>query len=183
MLDACNFSSGSEVMCKTIKFSLFCKLSKTGNRSLEVKGIMHIQLEEKLEWLLTEDAFNIYQQCMYTHTYEAYRNKVNDYISDKNTKIYICRVEDNIAGIIVLTLTGDESAELMGIAVHSGFRKQGIGSFLVRESANKMCIHWITAETDDDAVGFYEKMGFDISREVKYYGGKGVVRYHCSLDL
>lgn len=144
---------------------------------------MYIQLVEKLECLLTEDAFNIYQQCMYTHTYETYRNKVNDYISDRNTRIYICHVEDNIAGIVVLTLTGDESAELMGIAVHSSFQKQGIGSFLVRESANKMRIHRITAETDDDAVGFYKKMGFDISREVKYYGGKGVVRYHCSLDL
>lgn len=141
------------------------------------------KLIEKLEWLFTKDAFAVYQQCMYKPTYEDYRNEINDYINDKNTKIFICLIEDKMAGIIVLMRTGGESAELLGIAVHSSFKKQGIGSFMIRESANKMNLHRIVAETDDDAVGFYKKTDFDISKEIKYYADERVVRYHCSLAL
>lgn len=143
---------------------------------------MHIQLIEKKEWVLTEDAFAVYRQCMYKPTYEAYRNKINHYIIDKQTRIFACLTE-KIVGIIVLTITDDDSAELMGIAVDSSLKRKGIGSFMIRESANKMNLHTITAETDDDAVGFYKKMGFDILKEIKHYDNERVVRYHCSLTL
>lgn len=54
---------------------------------------------------------------------------------------------------------------------------------MVRESANKMNLHMILAETDDDAVGFYKNMGFDITKEVKHYGNGSVDRYRCLLTL
>lgn len=139
------------------------------------------KLIEKPEQLFTEDAYTIYRQCMYKPTYEDYRNKINNYMKNKNTKIFVCVIEDKVAGIIVLMQTGDESAEVLGIAVHDSLKKQGIGNFMLRESANTMNLHRITAETDDGAVEFYKKAGFHISKEIKYYGDERVVRYHCSL--
>ena len=140
-----------------------------------------MRLIEDPEWLNTEDAFAIYRQCMYKPTLEAYKNKIADYLKDPSTKIFECLAEDRISGIIVLT--GEVTAELIGIAVRVGLQKRGIGSFMIGEAAKKMNIRQITAETDDDAVGFYKKAGFDITKVIKKYGDEKVVRYRCLLAL
>lgn len=97
---------------------------------------MNIQVARKKESVLTEEAYTVYRQCMYNPDYEAYIRKINDFINDKNTEIFTCLNEDKIVGMLVLTISGDNSAEIIGIAVHSGFQKQGVGSFMVRETAN-----------------------------------------------
>lgn len=153
------------------------------DRNLKGMDIMNIQLTEKDELIFTEKAYTVYCQCMYKPTYEAYRRKMNNYFIDKSTKIFICLNEDKIVGIIILTINGENSAEIVGIAVHSSFQKQGVGSFMVIESANKMNLHRILAETDDDAVGFYKNMGVDITKEVKHYDNGSVDHYHCLLTL
>lgn len=144
---------------------------------------MKIELIEDLERLLKEDVFNIFRQCMYKQTFEVYRDKIIEYIGDKNIKIFVGLIEDKIIGIIVLKLADDKSAELMGIAVCKSFQKQGIGGFLVKESANRMRLRRMTAETDGDAKGFYKKLGFDIVEETRDYANGKVVRYRCSLAL
>ena len=146
-------------------------------------AVMNIKLIDKKESVLTQEAYTVYQQCMYKPDYNAYVRKVNDYFNDKSTKIFISMNEDKIVGMLVLTLNGDNSAEVIGIAVHSSFQKQGIGSFMIRESAKKMNLHKVLAEMDDDAVGFYKNMGFEITKEVKYYENGSVDRYRCLLIL
>ena len=144
---------------------------------------MNIHLIEEMESVLTQEAYAVYRQCMYKPDYESYKRKINDYFSDKNTKIFISLNEEKIVGMLVLTLNGDNTAEIIGIAVHGSYQKQGIGSFMIRESAKKMNLHRILAETDDDAVGFYKNIGFDITKEVKHYDNGSVDRYHCLLPL
>lgn len=144
---------------------------------------MKIQLLEKKESVLTQEAYNVYQQCMYKPDYNTYIRKINDYFNDKNTKVFISLNEDKIVGMLVLTINGDNSAEIIGITVRNSFQKQGIGSIMVKESANKMNLHKVLAETDDDAVGFYKNMRFDITKEVKHYDNGSVDRYHCLLTL
>lgn len=144
---------------------------------------MNIKLVEDLEQLLTEDVFSIYQKCMYNSTYEAYKAKIMEYAGDKNTKINICFLNNEIIGIVVLKLDGSQSAEVMGIAVSDRYQKLGVGSFIIKESAKKMNLCQISAETDDDAVGFYKKLGFDITKEIKEYENRRVVRYYCLLVL
>lgn len=144
---------------------------------------MKIKLIEKKESVLTQETYTVYQQCMYKPNYNTYVRKINDYFNDKNTKILISLIEDKIVGMLALTMNGDNSAEIIGIAVHSSFQKQGIGSFMIKESAKKMNLHKVLAETDDDAVGFYKNMGFEITKEVKHYENGSVDRYHCLLIL
>ena len=144
---------------------------------------MKIKMIDKKESVLTQEAYTVYQQCMYKPDYNAYVRKINDYFNDKSTKIFISMNEDKIVGILVLTMNGDNSAEIIGIAIHSSFQKQGIGSFMIKESANKMNLHKVLAETDDDAVGFYKNIGFEIAKEVKHYENGSVDRYRCLLIL
>lgn len=91
--------------------------------------IMHIELIGNSEQLITEDSFAIYKQCMYKPTYEAYSSKMIEYANDKNTKIFVCFIENKLVGIIVLKLTNWGYAELIGIAVCNSFQNKGIGSF------------------------------------------------------
>ena len=152
-------------------------------RNLKGCAVMNIKLIDKKESVRTQEAYTVYQQCMYKPDYELHKRKINNYFSDINTKIFISLYEEKIVGMLVLTLNGDNSAEIIGIAVHGSFQKRGIGSFMVRESAKKMNFHMILAETDDDAVGFYKNIGFDITKEVKHYDNGSVDRYHCLLIL
>lgn len=144
---------------------------------------MKIKMIDKKEFVLTQEAYTIYQQCMYKPDYNIYVRKINDYFNDKNTKIFINMNEDKIVGMLVLTINGDNSAEIIGIAVRGSFQKQGVGSFMIRESAKKMNLHKVLAETDDDAVGFYKNIGFEITKEVKHYENGSVYRYRCLLIL
>lgn len=144
---------------------------------------MKIKLIEKKESVLTQGAYTVYRQCMYKPDYNTYIRKINDYFNNKNTKIFIRLIEDKIVGMLVLTINDDNCAVIIGIAVHSSFQNQGIGSFMIKESAKKMNLHKILAETDNDAVGFYKNMGFEITKEVKHYENGSVDRYHCLLTL
>lgn len=51
---------------------------------------MNIQINRKKESVLTEEAYNVYRQCMYNPDYEAYIRKINDFFNDKNTEIFTC---------------------------------------------------------------------------------------------
>lgn len=147
---------------------------------MRIESIVYI---ENWEQLLTEEAFAMYRQCMYKPAYEDYRDKIFAFADDKNTKGLICLRENRIIGILILTLTGNKSAELAGIAVCSSCQKQGIGSSLIQEAANRMQLCEITAETDQEAVGFYRKLGFKTAREIKEYADGRAVRYHCTLTI
>lgn len=152
-------------------------------RILKGRTIMNIHLIEQRESVLTQEAYTVYRKCMYKPNYESYKRRINDYFSDKNTKIFISLNEEHIVGMLVLTPNGDNTVEIIGIAVHESFQKQGIGNFMIRESAKRMNIHRLLAETDDDAIGFYKNIGFDITKEVKHYENGSVDRYHCLLTL
>ena len=54
------------------------------------------------------------------------------------------------------------NATVLDIAVNENCRKQGIGSALLSFVLENFNILELTAETDDDAVGFYKKFGFTV---------------------
>ncbi|MFZ4841136.1 GNAT family N-acetyltransferase [Mycetocola saprophilus] len=54
-------------------------------------------------------------------------------------------------------------AEIMYIAVHERARGRGLGRVLVRDLADAVAGREIVAQTDDDAVEFYRRLGFTIT--------------------
>ena len=96
-------------------------------------------------WLTSEEAFSIYAPCMYQPAYEDYKSLMEKYFSDPSVKIFVCDMDGEKTGILVMkeieaaegSETGAE-AEILGIAQNA-----------VRdriESARKTIMEYYSAE-------------------------------------
>lgn len=154
-------------------------------------------------WLTSEEAFSIYAPCMYQPTYEDYKALMEKFLSDPSVKIFVCDMDGEKAGILVLKeteaaelkedeisapkeseaavgLETEAEAEILGIAVRKDLRGKGIGKEMVCQVMEAEHLKKITAQTDDDAIGFYRKSGFEAERVVIEYPNGSVVRYNCT---
>ena len=141
---------------------------------------MEVFISQSTDWILSEEAFMIYKQCMWNPTYENYLVKVKKSFEDVHQKIYICSLNGRYVGIITLRIT-DSGTEITGIAVSNKYKNMGIGSYMIQQVIEKEKLHSIFAETDDDAVEFYRKNGFDINKKIKQYPDGNRIRYECIL--
>lgn len=126
--------------------------------------------------------YDIYKHCMYMPTKEKYKIKVNEWLQDEHIKIYACFKEEMIKGVIVVLLQSEQRAEILGISVAANSRGQGIGSYMIQKIRERYCLVELRAETDDDAIAFYEKCGFRTRVHTEIYNGESVVRYECILS-
>ena len=123
--------------------------------------------------------YEVYKHCMYMPTQEKFNKKVETFFKDDSIKIFACLYNDEIKGVIVVSFTEDHKAEIVGISVDESVRNKGIGSFMMKE----LPADSLYAETDDDAVGFYRKNGFAVTKFLENYDGETVTRYKCELLL
>ena len=130
------------------------------------------------DWLTSKEAFSIYAPCMYQPKYEDFVAQMEEYFSDPSVKIFVCETEGDKAGILVLKEDGYE-AEILGIAVKESLRKKGIGKDMVYQVMEIEYLKRITAQTDDDAIGFYRNSGFEAEKVVIEYPDGSAVRYNC----
>lgn len=72
------------------------------------------------------------------------------------------------------------TVEICHIAVAENARNKGIGRAMVSTLQNKYGMD-IQAETDDGAVNFYRKCGFEVTAMYKQYDGKDFRRWTCVL--
>jgi len=70
--------------------------------------------------------------------------------------------------------------EINNIAVGTNTRKHGIGKAMITAVQQKYKTT-VKAETDDDAVEFYRKCGFEIEGFMKTYNDNEYKRYKCVL--
>ncbi len=138
-------------------------------------------------WLTSEEVFSIYSPCMYQPAYKDFIAQMEKYFSDPSVEIFVCDMDGEKAGILVLRETkaaeGAETgpeAEILGIAVRKDLRGKGIGKEMVCQVMETEHLKKITAQTDDDAIGFYRKSGFEEERVVIVYPNGSVVRYNCT---
>ena len=123
--------------------------------------------------------YGVYKHCVYMPTQEKFNKKVDAFLKNDSIKIFACLYNDEIKGVTVVSFTEDHKAEIVGISVDESVRHKGIGSFMIKElPANSLY-----AETDDDAVGFYRKNGFAVTKFLENYDGETVTRYKCELPL
>jgi ribosomal protein S18 acetylase RimI-like enzyme len=85
-----------------------------------------------------------------------------------------CRVDGKLVGILGAKMK-DNMAVIQHLAVSPSYRRQGIGKLLIRELFKRFFIGFLFAETDSEAVGFYEKCGFTCKPSEGPYGK----RYSC----
>lgn len=135
------------------------QIEKYGALGIELQKITAI-VDVKAN-LFDPEVLTLLKPSVYDPTPERLKRRAEKYSADKNTFVYACKIDGVYAGIVVLK-TGNDTAEILDIAVKPEYRKHGIGKSLIDFISTQFPIDNITAETDDEAVGFYKRCGFDV---------------------
>ena len=141
---------------------------------------MKVVLFGDKDWLLSEEAFSLYSQCMYHATYEGFKAQIDDYLSNPSVKVFVCENQDTKIAMIVLAISNN-IAEIIGIAVSENFRRKGIGKQLIQSVMRSEKLKSVKAQTDDASIGFYRRCGFTEEKVVIEYPDGATVRYNCIL--
>ena len=128
---------------------------------------------------LSPEVYEIYSQCMYAPTYEKFAEKASAYLNDKSTAIYGFYEDHVLLGVIVLQDKSPNTAEIIGIAVDHTHQHRHIGKALIQYAVTTGRYTELYAETDDDAVSFYERCGFEVEAFQTAYNGIPCRRYRC----
>jgi ribosomal-protein-alanine N-acetyltransferase len=105
-------------------------------------------------------------------------------VTDPTREVYIAREADEIAGFVIICMTGAFVGYIQTICIHPGRRGQGLGSRLVafaearilRESPNVfMCV----SSFNHNAQRLYQKLGYQVIGELTDY----IVRGHSEILL
>ncbi|MGE7925793.1 GNAT family N-acetyltransferase [Viridibacillus arvi] len=101
------------------------------------------------------------------------------YMQSPVRKLYGYDLESEVAGCIGIEFLSPKRCEIKHIAVSLDHRGIGIGSKMISFVLEKYSLSFIFAETDKDAVNFYENYGFKITSLGEKY--PGVERFQCIL--
>ena len=143
-------------------------------------------MELKLIELTDKDSicktYGIYKYCMFMPTQEKFNKKIDSFLGDNSIKIFACYQHDEIKGVISISFTEQNKVEILGIAVDISTRSKGIGSYMINKLVNDYGLTYVLVITDDDAVEFYGKCGFNITKFTKTHNdGETVTHYKCEL--
>ena len=138
-----------------------------------------IELTNKEEILQT---YGIYKHCMFMPTEEKFNTKVDFFLKDNSIKIFACLNNEQVEGVIVISFIDSMKIKIIGIAVDSNARGKGVGTFMFKQILNDYRVISVYAETDNDAVGFYQKNGFVITKFSEIYNNETIIRYRCELN-
>lgn len=133
----------------------------------DVKGII---TEPNILRLLAPSVFN--------PTEERLLNRAKKYQEDESTNIYVYKEDGEYKAIVVFKIANN-SAVILDIAVKPEYQGQGIGGKLIDFIFDQFEVDNITAETDDDAIGFYKKYGFTVADTKVEFNTK---RYVCVCE-
>ena len=142
-------------------------------------------MELKLVELTTKNeackTYDIYKHCMFMPTEEKFNRKIDAFLADNSVKIFACFSENKMVGTVVISFLEQRKAEILGVAVDLYARGRGVGSYMINQIANDYVLISLYAETDKDAVAFYQKNNFSITEFSETYDGETVTRYKCEL--
>ena len=115
----------------------------------------------------------------YDQSIEATDRRMEEFRNREDLHLYGWVENDEILGTCGIEIHSD-CVVIRGIAVAQNVRKLGIGKAMITAVQQK---HKTTvkAETDDGAVEFYRKCGFETERFIKTYPSGECQRYKCVL--
>ena len=125
--------------------------------------------------------YEIYKHCMFMPTEEKFNKKAEQFLNNNSVKSFACFSHGKIVGVMAVSFIEQKKVEILGIAVDLSARGKGIGSYMIKQVINNYDLLSVYAETDNDAVGFYQKNNFSITEFSEIYDGETVIRYKCEL--
>lgn len=149
------------------------QIEKYGALGIELCNVSSIC---DIKEIITEpDILKLLAPSVYNPTEERLLNRAKKYQEDESTNIYVYKEDGEYKAIVVFKITNN-STVILDIAVKPDYQGQGIGSKLIDFIFNSFNVNNITAETDDDAIGFYKKYGFTVADTKVKFDAK---RYTC----
>ncbi|MFF2754900.1 GNAT family N-acetyltransferase [Psychrobacillus sp. NPDC058041] len=103
------------------------------------------------------------------------------YIRSPERGLYGLELKGEIVGCIGIEFMSSHCCEIKHIAVSPIVRGNNIGSEMIKFVCNKHSLSSIKAETDNEAVKFYEKNGFNITSLGEKY--PGIERFFCEYTI
>lgn len=153
------------------------QIEKYGALGIELGDVLSVcNVKDKItEMVILE----LLAPSVYNPTEERLLNRARKYQEDNNTHIYAYSENNQYKGIVVFEIF-DSFVTILDIAVKPKHQSQGIGTKLIDFIFNQFKIDSITAETDDDAVGFYTKRGFTVVDTKTQFNTR---RYVCIKEI
>ena len=130
------------------------------------------------ESLCNKSVYSLLAPSVFNPTPERLLSRAEKYQADDTVKVYAYSENGEYKGIIAFKIK-EQTAEILGIAVNPEYQGKGIGSRLINYIFSKFAVNKVTAETDDDAIGFYKKYGFAVADINNKYDTK---RYVCVCE-
>ncbi|MCC2327967.1 GNAT family N-acetyltransferase [Bacillus wiedmannii] len=129
---------------------------------------------QRVEQIVKDPILNVLQYAV-GPSETSLKKAVLYYESNKGT---LYRYEEEAC--IGIEIIGANKARICHIAVVPQFRHKGIALQMIKEVLRMHQLTYLEAETDDEAVEFYKKIGF----QVKSLGEKypGIERFHCYME-
>ena len=122
--------------------------------------------------------YELLAPSVFNPTEEKLKARAEKYQKNENVKIFAYEEDGEFKGVIVFDIS-ENNATILDIAVKPRYQKSGIGTRLINFIFSKVHPQKITAETDDDAIGFYKKYGFTVAYTKVEFGTK---RYACVCE-
>ena len=152
------------------------QIKKYGALGIELFNVSSIC---DIKEIITEpDILKLLALSVFNPTEERLLNRAKKYQEDENTNIYAYKDNSEHKGIVIFKIANN-SATILDIAVKPEYQGQGIGSKLIDFIFDRFEVDNITAETDDDAIGFYKKYGFTVTDTKVNHDTK---RYVCVCE-
>ena len=121
---------------------------------------------------------DIVSQSVYQPADEKLNRLMGRWEADADVFAYAA-IENGLARcVLILERKSGGAFEILNVATDQSQRGQGFASHLISFAQGVLHCETIVAETDDDAVGFYRKYGFNIESLGEKY--PGTVRYLCT---
>ena len=152
------------------------QIKKYGALGIELCNVSSIC---DIKEIITEpDILKLLAPSVYNPTEERLLNRAKKYQEDENSNIYAYKHNGQYKGIVIFKIANNSST-ILDIAVKPEYQGQGIGSKLIAFIFNSFNTQNITAETDNDAIGFYKKYGFIVADTKVKFDTK---RYVCVCE-
>ena len=120
-------------------------------------------------------------ESAYDQSIEATDRRMEEFRNREDLRLYGWIENDEILGTCGVEVHSD-CVVIRNIAVDPNVRKRGIGKAMITAVQQKYKTT-VKAETDDGAVEFYRKCGFETEGFIKTYSSGECQRYKCVLHF
>lgn len=135
------------------------------------------KIENHKKIIENEDIKRIISYAMFNPTEGRIKSAVESVYGKQQGKFYVAEENETIIGIIGVRRVDNAYVEIMHIAVDEGHRMKDVARKMIRYVDDSERVDEIIAETDDDAVNFYKKLGFKVKKHEDKF--TGAIRYSC----